>query len=80
MMMTRRSALALLFAGALGVSCAASAVLPPERAILILVSIDGFRWDYLDRFAPPNLKRLAAEGVRAEGLIPQFPSKTFPNH
>lgn len=48
--------------------------------IVILVSIDGFRWDYLDRYAPPNLSKLAAAGVRADGLIPQFPSKTFPNH
>jgi len=80
MHMTRRSALALLFAGALSVVCAASAVLPPERAIVILISLDGFRWDYLDRFSPPNLKKLAKQGVRAEGLIPQFPSKTFPNH
>jgi predicted AlkP superfamily pyrophosphatase or phosphodiesterase len=55
-------------------------VLPAERAILVLVSIDGFRWDYLDRYGPPNLRQLAASGVRAEGLIPQFPSKTFPNH
>ena len=55
-------------------------VLPAERAILILVSIDGFRWDYLDRYEAPNLRQLAANGVRAEGLIPQFPSKTFPNH
>ena len=56
------------------------APLPPERVIVILVSIDGFRWDYLDRHQAPNLARLAAQGVRAEGLIPQFPSKTFPNH
>jgi predicted AlkP superfamily pyrophosphatase or phosphodiesterase len=55
-------------------------VLPPERAILILISIDGFRADYLDRLQPPNLMKLAAAGVRADGLIPQFPSKTFPNH
>lgn len=48
--------------------------------IVILVSIDGFRWDYLDRYAPPNLSKIAAAGVRADGLIPQFPSKTFPNH
>ena len=48
--------------------------------ILILISIDGWRWDYLDRFSPPTLSRLAAGGVRAEGLVPQFPSKTFPNH
>lgn len=56
------------------------APLPADRAIVILISIDGFRWDYLDRYQPPNLARLAAQGVRSEGLIPQFPSKTFPNH
>ena len=56
------------------------AALPPERAILILISVDGFRWDYLDRYESPNLRQLAAGGIRAEGLIPQFPSKTFPNH
>ena len=62
------------------VACGATRALPPERAILILVSIDGFRWDYLDRFKPPTLTQLATGGVRADGLIPQFPSKTFPNH
>ncbi len=53
---------------------------PPQPAIVILISIDGWRWDYLERFNPPALSRLAAEGVRSDGLIPQFPSKTFPNH
>ena len=53
---------------------------PPAPAIVVLISIDGFRWDYLDLYQPPALLRLAANGVRAEGLIPQFPSKTFPNH
>ena len=48
--------------------------------LLILVSFDGFRWDYLDRGESPNLKALAARGVRAKGLIPSFPSLTFPNH
>lgn len=48
---------------------------------VILVSIDGFRADYMDRFETPTLHRLAAEGVRAtEGMLPVFPSKTFPNH
>ena len=51
-----------------------------ERPILILISLDGWRWDYLDRAQTPNLRKLAAAGVRAEGLIPSFPSKTFPNH
>lgn len=50
------------------------------RPIVILVSIDGGRWDYLERFAPPALTRLAEAGARAAGLIPIFPSKTFPNH
>src|SRR4029078_9273558 len=80
MNITRRAAIALVFAFAAVLSCAASQVLPPERAILILISIDAFRLDYLDGFKPPTLTRLANEGVRAEGLIPQFPSKTFPNH
>ncbi len=48
--------------------------------IVILISIDGWRWDYIDRFVPPTIGRLAALGVRAEGLVPVFPSKTFPNH
>ncbi len=51
-----------------------------ERPILILVSLDGWRWDYLDRAVTPRLNALAASGVRSEGLIPQFPSKTFPSH
>jgi predicted AlkP superfamily pyrophosphatase or phosphodiesterase len=48
--------------------------------ILILISFDAWRWDYITRAHAPNLQALAARGVRAEGLIPVFPSKTFPNH
>ena len=78
---SRRFCLAVLAATAFTVFPACRAATPPaEQAILILVSIDGFRWDYLQRFSPPALTALAAEGVHAEGLIPQFPSKTFPNH
>ena len=47
---------------------------------VILVSVDGWRWDYADKAPAPNLRRLMARGVRAENLIPTFPSKTFPNH
>ena len=79
MRLTRRSAIAALIACALG-ACQQPRTPPADRDIVILVSIDGFRWDYLDKFKPPHVLRLAAEGVRAEGLIPQFPSKTFPNH
>ena len=51
-----------------------------QRPIVILVSFDGFRWDYPDRGVSPNLEALKRRGVRAEGLIPSFPTKTFPNH
>jgi predicted AlkP superfamily pyrophosphatase or phosphodiesterase len=51
-----------------------------DKNYLILVSIDGFRWDYLDHYPAPNLARMAAKGVRAERLVPVFPTLTFPNH
>lgn len=51
--------------------------LPPT---VILISLDGFRWDYVDRQEAVTLQGLARRGVRAHGLIPIFPSKTFPNH
>jgi predicted AlkP superfamily pyrophosphatase or phosphodiesterase len=50
-----------------------------DKAPLILVSIDGFRADYLQRGRTPVLSRLAAEGVSA-AMRPSFPSVTFPNH
>ncbi|MDA0987325.1 MAG: ectonucleotide pyrophosphatase/phosphodiesterase [Bacteroidetes bacterium] len=46
----------------------------------ILISFDGFRWDYLNRGITPNLDKLKANGVSAESLVPVFPTKTFPNH
>jgi predicted AlkP superfamily pyrophosphatase or phosphodiesterase len=50
------------------------------RPTVILISIDGFRFDYLSRFKPPNLSALARDGVRARWMTPAFPSLTFPNH
>lgn len=50
------------------------------KPTVILISIDGFRYDYFEKFQPPELNRLAREGVRAEWMIPSFPTKTFPNH
>ena len=51
-----------------------------QRApVTILVSIDGFRADYLERGVTPTLSALARGGVSA-AMRPSFPSKTFPNH
>ena len=46
----------------------------------VVLSLDGFRWDYPDKASTPNLDRIARNGVKAISLIPSFPSKTFPNH
>lgn len=49
-------------------------------APLILISIDGFRWDYLQRYQAPTLSRLVATGAHVRSLQPSYPTKTFPNH
>ncbi|RMG67858.1 MAG: alkaline phosphatase family protein [Calditrichaeota bacterium] len=51
-----------------------------SRQRVLLISLDGFRWDYLDRIDTPNFDRFLQHGIRAEAFIPSFPSKTFPNH
>lgn len=50
-----------------------------QRPVTVLVSIDGFRSDYLERGITPRLSRLAAEGATGP-MRPSFPTKTFPNH
>jgi predicted AlkP superfamily pyrophosphatase or phosphodiesterase len=47
---------------------------------LILISLDGYRYDYTQRFAPENIQKFIKEGVAAESMMSSFPSKTFPNH
>jgi predicted AlkP superfamily pyrophosphatase or phosphodiesterase len=66
----------LLFAAGASSPAAARPHVPPT---LILISIDGFRADYLDRGITPNLSALARGGVRGS-IHPSFPSLTFPNH
>lgn len=52
----------------------------PNPNPLLLISFDGFRYDYLSKVEAPHFDSLIAHGVKAEGLIPVFPTKTFPNH
>lgn len=61
-------------------ACQHAAAPRPKDELVILVSIDGFRWDYLDRYDAPTLRQLAHDGVHARRMTPCFPSKTFPNH
>lgn len=46
----------------------------------ILISLDGFRADFLDRDLTPALNSLIAQGVSPQYMNPSFPSVTFPNH
>ena len=52
----------------------------PVSVPVLLISIDSFRPDYLDRGITPNLSRLVRSGVRARWMNPSYPSLTFPNH
>ena len=57
-----------------------SAVTPASPQTVVLVSLDGFRWDYLDRPEAAGLRAIASSGVRARQMEPTFPTVTFPNH
>jgi predicted AlkP superfamily pyrophosphatase or phosphodiesterase len=47
---------------------------------VVLVSLDGFRYDYTERYGAKNLYALATQGASApEGMIPVYPSVTFSN-
>ncbi len=51
-----------------------------KKPYLIMLSLDGFRWDYTQYGHTPVLDSLAKAGIVAEALIPSFPTNTFPNH
>ena len=70
---------AALILGALGANASAAQPKPANAPLTILISLDGFRPDYLDRGNTPALNALAADGVRG-AMRPSFPSLTYPNH
>lgn len=51
-----------------------------DRPKLLLVSFDGFRWDYIDRVPTPNFNRIIEEGVNVKQVESAYITKTFPNH
>jgi len=73
---------------ALGAGCATQQTTAPtttasttsQPAPLLLISIDAYRYDYIDRGLSPTLEMLAKNGVHAASMQPSFPSLTFPNH
>ena len=51
-----------------------------QTPYVIMLSMDGFRWDYTTMTETPNFDRLTSSGVQAASLKPSYPTKTFPNH
>jgi predicted AlkP superfamily pyrophosphatase or phosphodiesterase len=91
-MIRKASWLSLLLFGLL---CAAQAQLAPvitvdhgpnaaaqiDKHYVVLVSLDGFRYDYAKKYAATHLLAIAAHGASVpQGMIPAYPSLTFPNH
>src|SRR5580658_5287164 len=50
------------------------------RPYVVLVSLDGFRYDYAEKYHANNILAIGKAGAAAEAMIPSFPTVTFPNH
>jgi alkaline phosphatase D len=52
-----------------------------DKHYVVLVSLDGFRYDYPEKYGAKRLLAIGTQGASApEGMIPAYPSITFPNH
>ncbi|MEG0696478.1 MAG: ectonucleotide pyrophosphatase/phosphodiesterase, partial [Algoriella sp.] len=51
-----------------------------DKPYVILISADGFRYDYAKKHDAKNLQNFAKNGVEAKAMYPSYPSITFPNH
>ena len=61
-----------------GVAFQADARRQPKRYVIV-VSLDGFRWDYPTIHKSPNIDKIAANGV-STAMWASYPASTFPNH
>ena len=50
------------------------------KPYVIMISTDGFRYDYAKKYNAENLLKYSNEGIQARAMIPSYPSITFPNH
>lgn len=51
-----------------------------KKPYVVMLSIDGYRYDYTDKYQPKNLLELKNKGLSAKGMLSIYPTKTFPNH
>lgn len=71
--------LLLLTNGASNVALASSNVNKMERPLLLIVGMDAFRWDFIDRAQTPNFDGIIDDGLRAKHVVNVFPTKSAPN-
>ena len=55
----------------LGVNSAFAA----KEQTVVMISIDGLRWDYIEKHGAPNLKAMGEQGVRAQKMQPVYPTQ-----
>ncbi|XP_013415108.2 ectonucleotide pyrophosphatase/phosphodiesterase family member 6-like [Lingula anatina] len=60
------------------ISCSVRVTLSANKLLLLLV--DGMRWDYADRENLPAFKQIEMQGARATKMRPSFPSSSYPNY
>ncbi|MCX8533832.1 alkaline phosphatase family protein [Chryseobacterium luquanense] len=51
-----------------------------SKPYVIMISADGFRYDYAKKYNAQNLLKYSGQGIQAKAMIPSYPSITFPNH
>lgn len=57
-----------------------NSVAAQKKPYVILISSDGFRYDYAQKYHAEHLLAFGAQGVKAASMLPSYPSVTFPNH
>ncbi len=54
--------------------------IPADEQYVVMLSMDGFRWDYASRVETSWMDYIPSKGVKAAYSKPALPTKTFPNH
>ncbi|MDF9800763.1 putative AlkP superfamily pyrophosphatase or phosphodiesterase [Catalinimonas alkaloidigena] len=75
-----RSLLLLLSPAMLLLAGCNKALIQDVQPYVLMISFDGFRYDYVQDHDMPHFEEFIETGASAERLLPSFPSKTFPNH
>ncbi|SHI14755.1 alkaline phosphatase family protein [Ferrimonas marina] len=70
----------LIFAAVLAGCSSNEPASEARKPHLLLVSIDGYRYDYTELHQPPFLSQFEQQSAMVERMAPSYPTKTFPNH